>query len=98
MSAGTPPFARHSLDPIESSAPENLRLLEAFDGLAASPTAGRGMENAREGDVVVEAEAGADEAAEEDVEEKVETEEEEAVNETERREFCDAEGQKLRGT
>ena len=55
-------------------------------------------EEAREGDVVVEAEAGADEAAEEDVEEKVETEEEEAVNETERRELCDAEGQKLRGT
>ena len=49
-------------------------------------------EEAREGDVVVEAEA------EEDVEENVETEEEEAVNETERRELCDAEGQKLRGT
>ena len=55
-------------------------------------------EDAREGDVVVEAEAGADEAAEEDVEEKVETEEEEAVNETERRELCDAVGQKLRAS
>ena len=40
---------------------------------------------AREGAVVVEAEADADEAAEEDVEEKVETEEEEAAYETERR-------------
>ena len=54
------------------------------------------MEDAREGDVEVEAEAGADEAAEEDVEKKMETEEEEAVNETERRELCDAVGQKLR--
>ena len=32
------------------------------------------------------------------MEEKVETEEEEAAYETERRELCDAEGQKLRGT
>ena len=46
----------------------------------------------------MEAEAGADEAAEEDEEENVAMEEEEAVNETERRELCDAEGQKLRGT
>ena len=46
----------------------------------------------------MEAEAGADEAAEEDVEEKMETEEEETVNETERRELCDAVGQKLRAT
>ena len=56
------------------------------------------VENAREGDVVVETEAAADEAAAEDVEEKTETEEEEAVNETERRELCDSEVQKLRGT
>ena len=55
-------------------------------------------EEAREGDVVVEAGAGADEAAGEDVEERVETEEEDAAYETERRELCDAEGQKLRGT
>ena len=55
-------------------------------------------EEAREGDVVVETEAGANEATEEDVEEKVETEEAEAAYETERRELCDAEGQKLRGT
>ena len=46
----------------------------------------------------MEAEAGVDEAAEEDVEKNMETEEDEAVNETERRELCDAEGQKLRGT
>ena len=56
------------------------------------------VEDAREGDVVVEAEAAADEAAEEDVEEKTETEDEEAVNETERRELCDAVGDKLRAT
>ena len=56
------------------------------------------VEDAREGDVEVEAEAGADEATEEDVEEKADTEEEEAVNETERRELCDAVGQKLRAT
>ena len=56
------------------------------------------VENAREGDVVVETEAAADEAAAEDVEEKTETEEEEAVNETERRELCDAVGDKLCAT
>ena len=54
--------------------------------------------NAREGDVVVETEAAADEAAAEDVEEKTETEEEEAVNESERLELCDAVGDKLRAT
>ena len=46
----------------------------------------------------MEAEAGADEAAEEDVQENVETEEEDAAYETERRELCDANGQKIRGT
>ena len=46
----------------------------------------------------METKAAADEAAAEDVEEKTETEKEEAVNETARRELCDAEGQKLRGT
>ena len=56
------------------------------------------VEDAREGDVVVEAEAAADEAAEEDVEEKTETEKDEAVNETERRQLCDAVGDKLRAT
>ena len=56
------------------------------------------VENAREGDVVVETEAAADEAAAEDVEEKTETEEEEAVNESERLELCDAVGDKLRAT
>ena len=55
-------------------------------------------EEAREGDVVVQAEAGADKAAKEDVEEKAETEEEEAAHETVRRGLCDAEPQKLRGT
>ena len=55
-------------------------------------------EETREGDVVVEAKAGADEAAEEHVEEKVETEKEDAAYETVRRELCDAEGQKFRGT
>ena len=54
--------------------------------------------NAREGDVVVETEAAADEAAAEDVEEKTETEEEEAVNESERLEPCDAVSDKLRAT
>ena len=56
------------------------------------------VENAREGDVVVETEAAADEAAAEDVEEKTATEEEEAVNESERRELCDAVGDKLSAT
>ena len=46
----------------------------------------------------MEAEAGADDTAEEDVKEKVDSEEEEAAFETVRRELCDAEGQKLRGT
>ena len=45
-----------------------------------------------------ETKAGADEAAEEDVEEKVDPEQEEAKYETVRRQLCDAEGQKLRGT
>ena len=55
-------------------------------------------EEAGEGDVVVQAEAGTDKAAKEDVEEKAETEEEEAAQETVRRGLCDAEPQKLRGT
>ena len=55
-------------------------------------------EEAAEGDVVVQAEAGTDKAAKEDVEEKAETEEEEAAHETVRRGLCDAEPQKLRGT
>ena len=55
-------------------------------------------EEAAEGDVVVQAEAGTDIAAKEDVEEKAETEEEESAHETVRRGLCDAEPQKLRGT
>ena len=54
-------------------------------------------EEAREGDVVVETKAGADEATDADVEEKVETELEEAAYETERRELCDAAEKQLRG-
>ena len=46
----------------------------------------------------METEAAADEAAAEDVEEKTETEEEEAVNESERLELCDAVGDKLRAS
>ena len=60
-------------------------------------TLAQAEEEAREGDVVVQAEAGADKAAKEDVEEKAETEEEEAAHETVRRGLCDAEPQKLRG-
>ena len=55
-------------------------------------------DEAAEGDVVVQAEAGTDKAAKEDVEEKAETEKEEAAHETVRRGLCDAEPQKLRGT
>ena len=54
--------------------------------------------NAMEGDVVVETEAAADEAAAEDVEEKTETDEEVAVNESERLELGDAVGDKLRAS
>ena len=35
-SAETSPFTWHSSDPIENSASEDLRLLEAYDRLAAS--------------------------------------------------------------
>ena len=49
MSAGTISFTWHSSDPIEHSASEDLRLLEAYDGVAASPTfaTGRGRGNGR---------------------------------------------------
>ena len=55
-------------------------------------------EEAGEGDVVVQAEAGTDKAAKEDVEEKAETEEEEAAHETVRSGRCEAEPHKLRWT
>ena len=54
--------------------------------------------NARAGDVVVETEAAADEAAAEDVEEKTETDERVAENESERLELGDAVGDKLRAS
>ena len=98
MSAGTLPFTSHSSDPIANSAPEDLLLLEACDGFPDSRTAGIQEKEQRDGDVVLESHAGADETTEEDVEEKVDTEEKEAAYDTVRRELCDAEVQKFRGT